>query len=112
MHLLGFLEALLVALREFFACVGKPKKIARVSFRRNDMLVTKTVRSERHGYSRNVHLPVGVEMHDEFVPVPTNLFGEVREVGFHHFQANKKAGLKGSGISDDVPLEMFVLFVA
>ena len=56
--------------------------------------------------------PVGVEMHDEFVPVPTNLFGEVREVGFHHFQANKKAGLEGSGISDDVTLEMFVLFVA
>ena len=51
-------------------------------------------------------------MHDEFVPVPRNLFGEVREVGFHHFQANKKAGLKGSGISDDVPLEIFVLFVA
>ncbi|HZZ24211.1 MAG TPA: hypothetical protein VFE60_17225 [Roseiarcus sp.] len=47
-RLLGFLETLLVALREFFGCVGKPKKIARVSFRRNDMFVIKAVRRDRH----------------------------------------------------------------
>ncbi|HZZ24210.1 MAG TPA: hypothetical protein VFE60_17220 [Roseiarcus sp.] len=51
-------------------------------------------------------------MRDELVPVPANLFGEVREVGFRHFQVNKKAGFKGRGISDDVTPEMFVLFVA
>jgi hypothetical protein len=47
--LVGFLQALLVALREFLACVGKPKKITCGSFRRDDMLVIKTVCGECDG---------------------------------------------------------------
>jgi hypothetical protein len=41
--LLSFLQALLVALREFLACVSKPKKITCGSFHRNDMLVIKLI---------------------------------------------------------------------
>ena len=44
---LGFLEALLVASREFFACVGKPKEVTRGGFRPNDMPRIKTVRGQR-----------------------------------------------------------------
>ena len=41
---LGFREALLVASREFFACVGKPKEVTRGGFCPNDMPMIKTVR--------------------------------------------------------------------
>jgi hypothetical protein len=45
--LLGLLEALLVAFREFFACVGKPKKVTRGGFHPNNMPMIKTVRGQR-----------------------------------------------------------------
>jgi hypothetical protein len=110
--LLGLLQALLVALREFLACVGKPKKITWGSFDHNDMRVIKTVCGERGGQSCNVHLRVRIEMRDEFVPVPTHLFGKVRELGLRHFQVDKKAGFKGGWVSDNVTPAMFVLVVA
>ena len=44
---LGFLEALLLAFRELVACVSKPEKVTRVSFRSDDMPMIKTVGGQR-----------------------------------------------------------------
>jgi hypothetical protein len=109
---LGFGQALFIALHKFLACIGKPKKITCGCFHRHDMLMIKTVCSERSVEPWNVHRRVRVEMRDELVPVPTHLFGEVHEVGFLHSQVDKEAGFKGGWIGDNVTPEMFVPVVA
>ena len=109
---LGFGQALFIALRKFPACIGKPKKITCGCFHRHDMLMIKTVCGERSVEPWNVHRRVRVEMRDELVPVPTHLFGEVREVEFLHSQVGEEAGFKGGWIRDNVTPEMFIPVVA
>ena len=109
---LGFGQALFIASHEFLACIGKPKEIACGCFHRHDMPMIKTVCGERSVEPWNVHRRVGVEMCDELIPVPTHLFGEVREIGFLHSQVDKEVGFKGGWIRDNVAPEMFVPVVA
>jgi hypothetical protein len=108
----GFGQALLIALKKFLTCIGKPEKITCGCLQRHDMSMIKTVCGERSVEPWNVHRRVRIEMRDELVPVPTHLFGEVRKVGFLHSQIKKKAGFKGGWILDNVSPEMFVPVVA